>query len=73
MSTLKVDQIKNIVESSVVDVSDIASKNAFSGNTGASLVGFKANGVGAVTTTVQAKLREQTISAAEIQALVSTL
>jgi len=58
MSTLKVDQIKNIVESSVVNVSDIASKNAFGASSGSSLVGFNANGVGAVTTTVQNKLRE---------------
>ena len=58
MSTLKVDQIKNIVESSVVDVSDIASKNAFIASSGSSLVGFKANGVGAVDGTVQNKLRE---------------
>jgi hypothetical protein len=69
MSTIKVDTISDLIESAVIDVSDIATKSvdiaskvsssSLSASSGASLVGYLPAGTaGAVATTVQTKLRE---------------
>jgi hypothetical protein len=58
MSTLKVDTIKNVVESKTISVANLVDSTTLSASGGSSGVGFVQAGTGAVARTAQAKLRE---------------
>jgi hypothetical protein len=58
MSTLKVDTIKNVVESKTISVANLVDSTALSASGGSAVVGFIQAGVGAVARTVQDKSRD---------------
>lgn len=58
MSILKVDTIKNVVESKTIAVSNLVDSTTLASSTGAAGVGFLQAGTGAVVRTLQSKARD---------------
>jgi Right handed beta helix region len=58
MSTLKVDTIKNVVESKTISVANLVDSTTLSASGGSAAVGFVQAGTGVVARTTQAKLRD---------------